>query len=114
MADHSRKWHDGTTSRNIGSSSSKDGLAALVNKLDNLGRDMKNLKESVHAIQEVKQVEEVRYREFGETTPFNGNNEGKFLIGPPRYYTKSDNGSPYGERRQSLEELLANHQEESA
>ncbi|GJR96373.1 reverse transcriptase domain-containing protein [Tanacetum coccineum] len=96
MADHSQKWHDGTTSRNIGSSSSKDGLVALVNKLDNLGRDMKKLKESVHSIQvgcqiyegphldkdcpineEVKQVEEVRYEEFGRTTPFNGNNEGK-------------------------------------
>ncbi|GJV07852.1 putative reverse transcriptase domain-containing protein [Tanacetum coccineum] len=51
MADHSQKWHDGTTSRNIGSSSSKDGLVALVNKLDNLGRDMKKLKESDHAIQ---------------------------------------------------------------
>ncbi|GJR19485.1 hypothetical protein Tco_0968012 [Tanacetum coccineum] len=47
MADHSQKWHDGTTSRNIRSSSSKDGLAALVNKLDNLGRDMKKLKESI-------------------------------------------------------------------
>ncbi|GJX38347.1 hypothetical protein Tco_0251650 [Tanacetum coccineum] len=34
MADHSQKWHDGTTSRNIRSSSSKDGLAALVNKMD--------------------------------------------------------------------------------
>ncbi|GJU48548.1 hypothetical protein Tco_1218103 [Tanacetum coccineum] len=32
MADHSQKWHDGTTSRNIGSSSSNDALAALVNK----------------------------------------------------------------------------------
>ncbi|GJX21643.1 hypothetical protein Tco_0226088 [Tanacetum coccineum] len=50
MADHSQKWHDGTTSKNIGSNSSKDGLVALVNKLDNLGRDMKKLKESVHAI----------------------------------------------------------------
>ncbi|GKC59201.1 hypothetical protein Tco_1086799, partial [Tanacetum coccineum] len=37
--------------KNIGSSSSNDGLAALVNKLDNLGRDMKKLKKSVHAIQ---------------------------------------------------------------
>ncbi|GKD42983.1 hypothetical protein Tco_1267628 [Tanacetum coccineum] len=46
MADHSQKWHDGT-SRNIRSSSRKDGLAALVNKLDNLGRDMEKLKESV-------------------------------------------------------------------
>ncbi|GJT96983.1 hypothetical protein Tco_1092501 [Tanacetum coccineum] len=51
MADHSQKWHDGMTSWNIGSSSSNDGLVALVNKLDNLGRDMKKLKESVHAIQ---------------------------------------------------------------
>ncbi|GKE62393.1 zinc knuckle CX2CX4HX4C containing protein, partial [Tanacetum coccineum] len=48
MADHSQKWHDGMTSRNIGSNSSNDGLAALVNKLDNLGRDMKKLKKSVH------------------------------------------------------------------
>ncbi|GJZ57842.1 hypothetical protein Tco_0613336 [Tanacetum coccineum] len=80
MADHSQKWHDGTTSMNIRSSSSNDGLAALVNKFHNLGRDMKKLKESVHAIQvgcqiyegphldkdcplseEVKQVEKVRY-----------------------------------------------------
>ncbi|GKB74256.1 hypothetical protein Tco_0935668 [Tanacetum coccineum] len=79
MADHSQKWHDGTTSRNIRSSGSKDGLATLVNKLDNLGRDMKKLKER-----------------------------------PPGYYTKIDNRSPYAERRQSLEELLAKHQEKSA
>ncbi|GJX20183.1 reverse transcriptase domain-containing protein [Tanacetum coccineum] len=94
MADHSQKWHDGTTGRNIENSSCKDGLAALVNKLDNLGRDMKKLKESVHAIQvgcqicegphldkdcplneEVKQVEEVRYGEFGRTAPLTENVE---------------------------------------
>ncbi|GJU16193.1 putative reverse transcriptase domain-containing protein [Tanacetum coccineum] len=104
---------------NIRSSSSKDGLAALVNKLDNLGRDIKKLKESVHAIQvgcqickgpnldkdcplneEVKQVEDVRYGEFDRTTPFNGSNEGKFHVGPPGYYTKIDNRPPYAERRQ--------------
>ncbi|GKE34519.1 hypothetical protein Tco_1453841 [Tanacetum coccineum] len=86
MADHSQKWHDGTTSWNIKSSSSKDRLAALVNKLDNLGRDMKKLKESVHAIQvgcqicegpyldkdcplneEVKQVKEVKQDEWLKT-----------------------------------------------
>ncbi|GKB58995.1 hypothetical protein Tco_0915181 [Tanacetum coccineum] len=85
MAEHSQKWHNGTKSKNIGSSSSNDGLAALVNKLDNLGRDMKKLKESVHAIQIGCQIyegpyldkdcplnEEVRYGEFGRTTPFNG------------------------------------------
>ncbi|GKA66530.1 hypothetical protein Tco_0766338 [Tanacetum coccineum] len=130
MADHSKKWHDETTSRTIRSS---DGLVALVNKLDNMGRDMKKLKESVYAIQvgcqickgpyldkdcplneEVKQVEEVRYREFRRTTPFNGTNGGKFHVGPAGYYTKTDNRPTYGERRQSLEELLAKHQEESA
>ncbi|GJT53721.1 DNA-binding pseudobarrel domain-containing protein [Tanacetum coccineum] len=84
-----------TTSRNIRSSSSNDGLAALVNKLDNLGQDMK------------------KYGEFGRTTPFNGNNGGKFRVGSPGYYSKTDNRPPYGERRQSLEELLAKHQEES-
>ncbi|GJV66806.1 hypothetical protein Tco_1482315 [Tanacetum coccineum] len=105
--------HDGMTRINIRSSSSNDGLAALVNKLDNLGRDMKKLKESVHAIQEVKQVKEVRYGEFRRTTPFNGNNGGKFHVGLPGYYTKIDNRSLYGKKRQSLEELLAKHQEES-
>ncbi|GJV85169.1 hypothetical protein Tco_1525067 [Tanacetum coccineum] len=99
MADHSQKWHDRTTSRNIESSSSKDGLVALVNKLDNLRQDMKKLKESVHVIQvrcqicegphlnkdcplneEVKQVKEVIYGELGRTTPFNMSNGGGKIL----------------------------------
>ncbi|GJZ91935.1 putative reverse transcriptase domain-containing protein [Tanacetum coccineum] len=67
----------------LSSNSNTDGLAAIVSKLDNLGRDMKKLKENVHAIQvgckicegphldkecplneEVKQVE-TKYEEFG-------------------------------------------------
>ncbi|GJS20293.1 reverse transcriptase domain-containing protein [Tanacetum coccineum] len=63
---------------------------------------------------EVKQVKEVRYGKFGQTTPFNGNNRGKFHVGSPGHYTKTDNRPLYGERRQNLEELLAKHQEESA
>ncbi|GKF06754.1 hypothetical protein Tco_0037422 [Tanacetum coccineum] len=78
---------------------------------------MKKLKESVHAIQvgcqiyegphldkeyplneEVKQVEEVIYGEFGRTTPFNGNNGGNVHVRPPGYYTKTDNRPPYGEK----------------
>ncbi|GJR57942.1 mutator type transposase [Tanacetum coccineum] len=51
MADHSQKWHEGTSSRNISSNSDTDGLAAVISKLDNLGRDIKKLKENVHAIQ---------------------------------------------------------------
>ncbi|GJR38424.1 reverse transcriptase domain-containing protein [Tanacetum coccineum] len=94
---------------------------------------MKKLKESVYAIQvgcqicegpyldkdcplneEVKQVEEVKYGEFRRTTPFNGYNGGKFHVGPPGYYTKTNNHPPYGERSQSIEELLTKHQEEFA
>ncbi|GJS12169.1 hypothetical protein Tco_0368965 [Tanacetum coccineum] len=51
MADHSQKWHDGSSIRNIESSSNSEGIATIVNKLENLGRDMKKLKENVHAIQ---------------------------------------------------------------
>nr|GEU70730.1 reverse transcriptase domain-containing protein [Tanacetum cinerariifolium] len=38
MADQSQKWHDGTTSKSIGSSSNIDGLVVIVSKLYNLGR----------------------------------------------------------------------------
>nr|GEX05072.1 hypothetical protein [Tanacetum cinerariifolium] len=51
MADHSQKLHDGSSSRNIESSSNSEGIATIVNKLKNLGRDMKKLKENVHPIQ---------------------------------------------------------------
>ncbi|GKD19182.1 hypothetical protein Tco_1208340, partial [Tanacetum coccineum] len=51
MVDHSQKWHDGSSSRNIESSSNSERIAAIVNKLETLGRDMKKLKENIHAIQ---------------------------------------------------------------
>ncbi|GJY51814.1 hypothetical protein Tco_0442661 [Tanacetum coccineum] len=104
MAIHSQKCHDKMTSRYVGSSSSDNGLAALVSKLDNLGRDMKKLKESVHAIrvkcqvcerhhpdkncplnEEVKGKEEVKYREYGN--PFSNHNrqtEGYSSNRPPK------------------------------
>ncbi|GKE95046.1 hypothetical protein Tco_1579901 [Tanacetum coccineum] len=104
MADHSQKWHDGTTSRNIESSSSKDGLAALVGCQICEGP---HLDKDCPFNEEVKQVEEVRYGEFRRTTPFNGNNGGKFRVVPTGYYLKIDNRPPYGVKRQNLEELLA-------
>ncbi|GKA17658.1 hypothetical protein Tco_0697495 [Tanacetum coccineum] len=51
MADHSQKWHDGSSSRNIESNSNSEGIDAIVNKLENLSRDIKKLKKNVHAIQ---------------------------------------------------------------
>nr|GEU80643.1 zinc knuckle CX2CX4HX4C [Tanacetum cinerariifolium] len=128
-----QKWHDRTLSRSLSSSSNTDGLAAIVSKLDNLGRDMKKLKENVHAIQvgciicegphldkecslneEVKLVKEDKYEEFGRPTPFNGRNGAKYRVGPPGYYTHTDNRPPYREKRPSLEELMNKHLKESA
>nr|GEX39304.1 hypothetical protein [Tanacetum cinerariifolium] len=40
-------------------------------------------------------------------------NGAKFCVGPPGYYTRTDNRPPYGEKRPSLEELMNKHQEES-
>ncbi|GJX10587.1 hypothetical protein Tco_0200446 [Tanacetum coccineum] len=88
---------------NIRSSSSKDGLAALVNKLENLGQDMKKLKESVHAIQVGCQICEVPH--LDKDCP---------LIEEVKEVEEIDNRSPYGEKRQNLEELLIKHKEESA
>ncbi|GJS28355.1 hypothetical protein Tco_0488975 [Tanacetum coccineum] len=132
MADHSQKWHDGTSSRNVSSNSNTDGIDAIISKLDNLGRNMKKLKENVHAIQvgcqicggphldnecplneEVEKLEEVKYGEFRHFASFNGNNRAKFHVGPLGYHTCTDNRPTYGEKRLSLEELMNKHQEES-
>ncbi|GKE10080.1 hypothetical protein Tco_1413631 [Tanacetum coccineum] len=96
MTDHSHKWHDVSNSRKV-SSGSSDGIAAIANKLDSLGRDMKNLKENVHAIQvgcetcggvhldkecplseDVKSVKEVKYSEFGRSFPNNNKNNARY------------------------------------
>ncbi|GJX14114.1 hypothetical protein Tco_0205872 [Tanacetum coccineum] len=38
MADHSQKWHDGSSSRSINNNNSNtEGIAAIVSKLDSLG-----------------------------------------------------------------------------
>ncbi|GJQ93268.1 zinc knuckle CX2CX4HX4C containing protein [Tanacetum coccineum] len=101
MADHSQKWHDGTTSRKIGSSSSNDGLAALVNKLDNLGRDIKKLKESVHAIQEENTNDQLSTKE---------SNPGHFTlpctIGNFNFYVMADLGASVNVLSRNIFEYL--------
>ncbi|GJW62099.1 hypothetical protein Tco_0111434 [Tanacetum coccineum] len=129
MADHSQKWHDGSPSKSVCSSSNSKGIVAIVSKIDSRGQDMKKLKENVHVIQvgcqlcggadldkecplneEVKSIEEVKYGEFGCSSHFN--NEAKYHVGPPRYYTRVDNRPPFREKRPSLEELMNKHLEE--
>ncbi|GKC26567.1 putative reverse transcriptase domain-containing protein [Tanacetum coccineum] len=104
MANQSQKWHDSSSSRNIDSGSNSEGIAAIGNKLDSLGRDMKKLKENMHAIQvgcqtwggphlykecplneEVKSIEEVKCGEFGRSSLFD--NGAKYHVGSPGYYT---------------------------
>nr|GEU45451.1 hypothetical protein [Tanacetum cinerariifolium] len=110
--------------------SSYEGITAIMNKLENLGRDMKKLKENVLAIhvgcqtrggaylvkdcplkEEVKSIKEAKYGEFGRPSPFG--NGAKYRVGPPGYYIRLDNRPPVGEKRPSLEELMNKHLEES-
>ncbi|GKD13277.1 hypothetical protein Tco_1197684, partial [Tanacetum coccineum] len=128
--DHSQKWHDGSSSKNIESSSNAEGITAIVNKLEYLGRDMKKLKENAHAIQigcqscggahldkdcplneKVKSIKEAKYGEFRHPSPFS--NGAKYRIGLLGYYTRIDNRPPFGENRPSLEEIMNKHLEES-
>ncbi|GJU48473.1 zinc knuckle CX2CX4HX4C containing protein [Tanacetum coccineum] len=110
-----------------------DEIAAITSKLDSLGRDMKKLKENVHAIQvgyglcggthldkewslneEIKGVEEVKYGESGRSFPINGGSEARYCIGPLGYYTRTNNRPPFGEMKSSLEETIYKYLEESA
>ncbi|GKC11970.1 reverse transcriptase domain-containing protein [Tanacetum coccineum] len=130
MADHSQKWHDGSSNRYIEGSSNSERITAIVNKLENLGQDMKKLKENVYAIQvgcqncggahldkdcplneEVKRDEEAKHGEFGRSSTFN--NGAKYRVGLLRYYTRIDNRPPFREKRPSLEDLMNKHLEES-
>ncbi|GKB64533.1 cysteine-rich receptor-like protein kinase [Tanacetum coccineum] len=132
MTDHSQKWHDRTSSRNISSSSNTEGLAAVISKLDKLGCDMKKQKENVHAIQvgcqicegphldkecplnkEVKQVNEVKYGEFRPPAPFNGSSGAKFHVGPPGYYTHTDNQTSSGEKKPNLVKTINKYMEDT-
>nr|GFA66118.1 hypothetical protein [Tanacetum cinerariifolium] len=51
MDNHSHKWHEGGSIRGLRGNSS-NGKSVITNKLNDLGRGMRKLKESVHTIQE--------------------------------------------------------------
>ncbi|GKA17657.1 hypothetical protein Tco_0697494 [Tanacetum coccineum] len=84
MADHSQKWHDGSSSRNIESNSNSEGIDAIVNKLENLSRDIKKLKKNVHAIQVGCQTCE------GAHLDKCGNRRGRVLSSPKHKETPKD------------------------
>ncbi|GKD61605.1 protein kinase-like domain, concanavalin A-like lectin/glucanase domain protein [Tanacetum coccineum] len=103
MADNSQKWHDGSSSRNIYSSSNSEGIAAIVNKLDSLGSDMRKLKEKG-----VKSIEEVKYGEFDRPFP-NNIIDSRFNKGASGY-----DQSSLGERRPSLTKIINKYMEEAS
>ncbi|GKC98721.1 zinc knuckle CX2CX4HX4C containing protein [Tanacetum coccineum] len=105
-------------------------IQTVADHSQNQGHDIKKLKDNMHAIQvgcqtcggahldkecplneEVKSVEEVKYSEFGRSSPFSIG--AKYRVGPPGYYTRIDNRPSFGEKMPSWEELMNNHLEES-
>ncbi|GKA35292.1 hypothetical protein Tco_0721783, partial [Tanacetum coccineum] len=114
------------------SSGSLDEIAPITIKLDSLERDIKKLKENVHAIQvgyglcrgthpykecplnkKVKGIEDVKYGKFGRSFPNNGRNGARYRVGLPRNYTRMENHPPFGEKKPSLKDLNNKHIEES-
>ncbi|GKD43575.1 MAK10-like protein [Tanacetum coccineum] len=105
---HSTKWHNGLNSRKV-SSISPDGITEIANKLDSLTRDIKNLKENMHAIQ--VRCETCGGAHLDKECPLH--EDVKYHVGPPGYYTRVDNRPPFDENRPNLKELMNKHLEES-
>nr|GEZ98665.1 hypothetical protein [Tanacetum cinerariifolium] len=121
ITDHSQKWHNGSSSKNVSSSINSERITAIVSKLNSLGRDMKKLKENMHPIQvgcqtcggahldkecplieEVKGVEEVKYREFSRPFPNKSRNNSRFNGGIFRYRSQTNDQPSSGERKLSF------------
>nr|GEY36986.1 hypothetical protein [Tanacetum cinerariifolium] len=111
MADHSQKCHNDILSRSLSSSSNTDGLAAIVRCQICKGP---HIDKECPLNEEVKQVKETKYGEFGRPVLFKGNYEAKYRVGPPGYYTRTDNQTPFGEKRPNVIETINKYMEEAA
>ncbi|GJY22360.1 hypothetical protein Tco_0394926 [Tanacetum coccineum] len=109
MANHSQKWHDGSSSRNINSSSNSEGIDSIVRCKTRRGA---HLDKECPLNEEVKSMEEVKYGEFGR--PFTNNSRigGRFNRGVSGYGSQDPLSS--GERRPSLTEIINKYMEEAA
>nr|GEZ68609.1 hypothetical protein [Tanacetum cinerariifolium] len=63
MADHSQKWHDGSSSRSINNNSNTEGITSTICRGAHLDKECPQN-------EEVKSVEEVKYGEFRRPLPF--------------------------------------------
>ncbi|GKE35788.1 hypothetical protein Tco_1455110, partial [Tanacetum coccineum] len=102
MADHSQKWHDRSSNRGT-SSGSSDGIAPITRT---------HLDKDYPLNEEVKEIEEVKYG-IGRSFLNNGGSRARYRMGQLGYYTRMDNCPPFGKKKQSLEEIINKHIEES-
>ncbi|GKA99296.1 hypothetical protein Tco_0827233 [Tanacetum coccineum] len=91
MAKYSQKWHN-RTSRGR-STETSDGLAAIQAQLNNLGREIKKVKEKVYAAQV---------------------GCGGYRATALGFYQRNNANPSYQERRQSMEDTLSEFMRESA
>ncbi|GJS10794.1 hypothetical protein Tco_0367590 [Tanacetum coccineum] len=91
MADHSKKWHNGTSTR-ARSTDTSDGLAAIQAQLNNLGNEIKK----------VKAFEKAFYMQYRVPFPLGG----RFRATTSGFCQRDNGNSSYQERRQTMEESL--------
>ncbi|GKC59009.1 putative reverse transcriptase domain-containing protein [Tanacetum coccineum] len=126
MAAYSQKWHNETS--RTGSTKTSEGLAVLQAQMNNLGREIKKVKEKVYVAQvgceqckgphytkdcplkeEGKILKEAYYTQFGG--PFQG---GGYRATAPGFYQRDNANPSYQERRKSMEDTLSKFIGESA
>nr|GEX85009.1 hypothetical protein [Tanacetum cinerariifolium] len=128
MVEYSQKWHTGTFSK-ARSNENFDGLAAIQAQLNNIGREIKKVKEKVYATQvgcklckephytkdcplkeEGKTLKETYYIQSG--APFK--HAGQYRAAGPGFYKRNNRNSLYPDRRQTLKESLTKFMAELA
>ncbi|GJT79308.1 hypothetical protein Tco_1053650 [Tanacetum coccineum] len=98
MEEYSQKWYNGTSRGR--STETSDGLAAIQEQLNNLGREIKKVNEKVYAAQVgCEQCKGPR---------------GRYKATAPRYYQRNNANPLFQERRQSMEYTLRKFMNESA
>ncbi|GJW65825.1 retrovirus-related pol polyprotein from transposon TNT 1-94 [Tanacetum coccineum] len=127
MSAYSQKWHNGTSRTR--STKKFDGLAAIQDQLNNLGREIKKVNGKVYASQvgcelckgphytkdcplkeEGKTLKEAYYTQFGARYQLGG----QYRAAGPGFYQQNNENSLYTDRRQTMEESMTKFMPESA
>nr|GEW31563.1 hypothetical protein [Tanacetum cinerariifolium] len=107
IIDHSQKWHDSLSSRNIKSSSSSEGIDAIDSKVRGA-----HLDKECPLNEEVKILKEVKYGEYERPFPNYSQNDRRFNRRVAGYGSHDQPSSD--EKKPSLTELINKHIEEAA